>query len=61
MEAIVKVISVFIGLFVFANGIWVAWQPPLGDEPIGYTIMAVGIAIPVITLYFAQMTEKSYD
>lgn len=61
MEAIVKVISVFIGVFVFANGIWVAWQPPFGDEPIGYSIMAVGIFIPILTLYMAQLGERRYD
>lgn len=61
MEAIVKVISIFIGLFVIANGIWVAYQPPYGDEPIGYTIIAVGIFIPILTLYVARLGESRYE
>ena len=61
MEAIVKVISCFIGLFVMANGIWVAYQPPYGDEMIGYAIIVVGLAIPVITLYLAKIGETRYD
>ena len=61
MEAIIKVISFFIALFVTANGIWVAYMPPYGDEPIGYAIIAVGIFIPVITLYVAKIGESRYD
>ena len=61
MEAIVKVISCFLGLFVIANGIWVAYQPPYGDELIGYTIIVAGIAIPLVTLSFAKMSERRYD
>jgi hypothetical protein len=61
MEAIVKVISFFIGLFVIANGIWVAYMPPYGDELIGYTIIAAGIVIPILTLYVAKLGESRYD
>lgn len=61
MEAIIKVISCFIGLFAIANGIWVAWQPPYGDELIGYTIIIAGIIIPVVTLWFAKIRESRYD
>jgi hypothetical protein len=61
MESIVKVISFFIALFVIANGIWVAVMPPFGDEPIGYAIIAVGIFIPIITLYVAKKDEARND
>ena len=43
-------ISFFVGLFVIANGVWVMYMPPYGDEPIGLVIIAVGIFIPIITL-----------
>ncbi len=61
MEAIVKIISIFIALFVIANGIWVAYMPPYGDEQIGYAIIAVGIFIPILTLYVARLGESRYD
>lgn len=61
MEAIVKVISLFLGLFCIANGIWVAYQPPLGDELIGAAIIVIGIVIPVVTLLYARMDESRYD
>jgi hypothetical protein len=54
METIVKVISCFIALFVIANGIWVAYMPPYGDEAVGYAIIAVGIFIPIIVLEVAR-------
>jgi len=58
MQTILKIISIFIGLFVIVNGIWVVLTPPFGDEWQGYAILAVGIFIPVITLYIAQMDDK---
>jgi ABC-type uncharacterized transport system permease subunit len=61
METIIKVISFFIALFVIANGIWVAFMPPFGDEPVGYAIIAVGIFIPLITLHVAKLGESPYD
>lgn len=61
METILKVISFFIALFVIANGIWVAYMPPFGDEPVGYAIIAIGLFIPIITLYVAKMGERRYD
>jgi hypothetical protein len=61
METIIKVISFFIALFVLANGIWVAFMPPFGDEPVGFAIIAMGIFIPVITLYMAKLGEGRYD
>jgi len=61
MEAIIKVISFFLGLFVIANGIWVAYMPPYGDEPVGYAIIAIGIFIPFITIYVGKLGESRYD
>ena len=61
METIIKVISCFIALFVIVNGIWVAYMPPYGDEPIGYAIIAIGIFIPIITLYVANLGESRYN
>jgi len=61
METILKVISFFVGLFVIANGVWVMYMPPYGDEPIGLVIIAVGIFIPIITLFVARSSERHYD
>lgn len=61
METILKVISFFVGLFVIANGVWVVYMPPFGDEPVGLAIIAVGILIPVITLFVAKSNERHYD
>ena len=44
MEAIIKVISFFIALFVIANGVYVIYMPPNGDEPQGLAIIAIGNA-----------------
>ena len=57
MEAIVKVMSCLIGLFVFVNGVWIVMTPPFGDEPQGYAIIAIGIFIPLITLYLGRLTD----
>ena len=59
MQAILKVIFCLIALFVIANGIWVILMPPLGDEPQGYAIIAVGLFIPLITLYVARMDDRA--
>jgi len=61
METIIKVISFFIAAFVIANGVWVAYMPPYGDEPVGFAIIAVGIFIPILTLSVARMSERRYD
>ncbi|MCK9581167.1 MAG: hypothetical protein M0Q92_12090 [Methanoregula sp.] len=61
METIIKVISCFLALFVIANGIWVAFMPPFGDEPVGFAIIAIGIFIPIITFSVARMSECRYD
>ena len=61
MELILKVLSFFIALFVIANGVWVFFMPPGGDEPAGLAIIAVGIFIPIITLSVARIGERRYD
>ena len=57
MEALLKVISFFIALFVIANGVYVFFMPPSGDEPQGLAIMAIGLLIPVMVLYIARLEE----
>jgi hypothetical protein len=57
METIVKVIGCLIGVFVFVNGVWIVMTPPFGDEPQGYAIIAIGIFIPLIVLYFSRLTD----
>jgi hypothetical protein len=61
MEVIAKVISLFIALFVIVNGIWVAYMPPFGDEPVGYAIIAVGIFISIITLGCTKLISPGND
>lgn len=61
METIIKVICFFVGLFVIANGIWVVYMPPYGDEPVGLAIIAVGIFIPILTIFVARKSECRYD
>jgi hypothetical protein len=58
MHIIIRIISVFIGLFIVANGIWVILTPPFGDEPLAYVIIAVGVIIPVLVGYVARLDEK---
>jgi hypothetical protein len=59
MQLIVKVIGILIGLFVIANGVWTTMMPPYGDEPTGYAIIAVGIFIPIITVYVGRLDDRS--
>ena len=58
MEAILKVISFFIALFVIANGVYVFFMPPGGDEPQGLALIAIGIFIPVLVLFMAKIEER---
>jgi len=53
--------SFFIALFVIANGVWVVYMPPFGDEPAGMTIIAAGILIPIIVLSVAKLGERRYE
>ena len=61
MQTIVKIICYFVGLFVIANGIWIVYMPPYGDEPVGYAIIVVGIFIPIFTYLVAKMNEERYE
>ena len=61
MEAILKVISCMLGLYIVANGIWVLHMPPIGDEPLGYLVIAAGLFIPLLTFYVGHFHSRSYD
>jgi hypothetical protein len=61
MGVMLKVISIFVGIFVIANGIWVVYMPPFGDEPVGLAIIAVGVFIPILTIVVAKMNECRYE
>lgn len=58
MEAILKVISFFIALFVIVNGAYVVYMPPGGDEPQGLAIIATGVFIIIAVLAIARMQER---
>jgi len=58
MHVIIRIISVFIGLFIIANGVWVILTPPFGDEPLACVIIAVGVIIPLLVQYVAQLDDK---
>jgi len=58
MHILLKIISIFIGLFAIANGGWIVATPPFGDEPQGYAIMAAGVFIPLFTYYIARLDEQ---
>ena len=60
METIIKVIAFFVALFVIVNGVWVFFMPPFGDEPVGLAIIAVGIFIPLLTIYLGRMSESRF-
>jgi hypothetical protein len=59
MEALLKVLSFFIALFVIANGVYVYFMPPTGDEPQGLAIIAIGIFIPILVLFIARIEERN--
>jgi hypothetical protein len=58
MHIIIRIISLFIGLFIIVNGVWVILTPPFGDEPLAYVIIAAGIVIPILVQYVAQLDDK---
>ena len=58
MHIIIRIISLFIGLFIIVNGVWVILTPPFGDEPLAYVIIAAGIIIPILVQYVAQLDDK---
>jgi hypothetical protein len=59
METILKVVSVFLGLFVIVDGIYVYIMPPYGDEPIAFAIIAIGIFLPLLTFSVAKREERT--
>ena len=42
MQTILKVFSVFIGIFVIVNGTWVVVMPPYGDEALALSSLQSG-------------------
>jgi len=48
-----------IGLFVIFNGIYVITFPPVGDEPQGYVIIAIGIFIILAALHLEKTLEQN--
>ncbi|MDO9323355.1 MAG: hypothetical protein Q7T80_00175 [Methanoregula sp.] len=48
-----------IGLFVIFNGIYVITFPPIGDEPQGYAIIAIGIFIILAVLHLEKTQEQN--
>jgi len=58
MEAILKVISIFIALLAIVNGTYVIYMPPSGDEVAGLAIMAIGIIIIIGVLWISRRQEQ---
>jgi hypothetical protein len=58
MHIILRIISIFIGLFIIANGVWLIATPPFGDEPFASIVIMVGIIIPILVQYVAQIDDK---
>jgi hypothetical protein len=48
----------FIGLFHRKRHLGDPDPPPFGDEPQGYAIIAIGIIIPVLVQYIAQIDDR---
>jgi len=61
MEAILKVISCLLAVYIIANGVWVIRMPPSGDEPLGYLIIAAGIFLPLLTFCVARLNAGLSD
>jgi multisubunit Na+/H+ antiporter MnhC subunit len=59
MEAILKVISFFIALFMVANGVYVMYMPPYGDEMQGIAIIMMGIFIFIAVIWISRLQEQS--
>jgi hypothetical protein len=58
MHIIIKIIGLFIGLFIIVNGVWLIVTPPFGDEPFAVVIIAVGIIIPLLVQYVARIDDQ---
>ena len=50
-----------IGLFVMLNGIYVIISPPVGDEPQGYAILAIGLFILIASQHFEKTIENNEE
>ena len=61
MEAILKVISCLLAVYIIANGVWVIHMPPTGDEPLGYLVILAGIFLPLLTFYIGWRDTRIYD
>jgi hypothetical protein len=58
MQTLIKVLGIFIGLFVIINGVATVLLPPYGDEPLGYLIIFAGFLIPVIIFFFDRLNVR---
>lgn len=58
MEAILKVISVFIALFMVVNGVYVMYMPPIGDEPQGLAIIVMGVFVFIAVMWIARLQDR---
>jgi hypothetical protein len=58
MEAILKVISFFIAVFMVANGIYVMYMPPYGDEMQGIAIIMMGIFIFIAVIWISRLQDQ---
>ena len=57
----ITIVGGILGLFAILNGIYVASYPPVGDEPQGYAIIAIGIFIIIASLELGRRSEDSGD
>jgi hypothetical protein len=57
MEAILKVISFFIALFMIVNGVYVMYMPPTGDEPQGLAIIVMGVFVFIVVMWISQLQD----
>jgi len=58
MQTLIKVLGLFVGLFVIVNGVATVFLPPTGDEPMGYLIIFAGFSIPIILFAFDRMSIR---
>lgn len=61
MEAILKVLSFFLALFVIVNGAYVVYMPPGGDEPQGIAIIAVGLFIIIAVMWISRLQGRTCE
>jgi hypothetical protein len=58
MEAVLKVISFFIAVFMVANGIYVVYMPPYGDEMQGIAIIMMGVFIFIAVIWISRLQDQ---